>query len=231
MSNEPISQRPRVSSIQDADLLLISQKQSDDSYESKSVEASKLKGKDGEPGAKGDPGPISSAYYTQSTLSPDYANNQNSKSSAAGYFLRRQLTPDSFTCHLYYKTRMYIPNIPQNRTPLVTAKLLSIFIYLDQNGNVLEYKDADIYSGSPQFDSASGRWYIDVKVIIPDVIFKPNEASAAKIGLISDVMSIVDNTTAKRLNYSSDLSGFVGVLPALIAGETIIGPKIIITAL
>lgn len=245
MANEPISKKPRASSIQDADLLLISQKQSDDSYESKGIEASALKGKDGLPGAKGDPGkdgepgakgepgepgPIKSTYNTQMSMSPDYQNNQNSLTSAAGYFLKRDLTPTSFSCHLYYKTRLYIPDIPQTRTPIVTAKLLSIFVYLDQNGNILDSAHAQIFSGSPQFHTSSGRWYLEVKVVVHDVIIS-SDVGAKQIAVISDAMSIIDGTAAKRLNYSSDISGMAGILPRTTAGEFISGPKIVFVAL
>ncbi|KAF1010605.1 MAG: hypothetical protein GAK29_05043 [Acinetobacter bereziniae] len=296
MANEPISQRPRASSIQDVDLLLISQKQSDDSYVSRSVEAINLKGKDGEPGEKGDPGkdgepgekgdpgkdgepgekgdpgkdgepgekgdpgkdgepgekgdpgkdgepgekgdpgkdgepgPIKSTYNTQMSLSPDYQNNQNSLTSAAGYFLKRDLTSNSFSCHLYYKTRLYIPDIPQTRTPLITAKLLSMFVYLDQNGNILESVHAQIFSGNPEFHSSSRRWYIEVKVIVHDVVVS-TEVGAKQIGVISDSTSIINGSEAKRLNYSSDLSGMAGVLPRALDNETIAGPKIAVAAL
>lgn len=252
MSNEPISKRPRVSSIQDTDLLLISQKQLDDSYESKSVEVNALKGKNGEKGEpgingdkglqgekgdkgdKGEPGPINSTYNTQGMFSPDYQNNQNSMTSAAGTFLRRDLTSDSFSCYLYYKNRFFLPNNAQftsSRTPTISVKLLSMFVYLDSQGKVIASKEANLYSSSPTFHSSSGRWYVDIKIIIPDVVFKPSDVNAAQIGFISDAMSIIDNSSAKRLNCSSDLSGFFGILPKATTDEVVAVPQIILSAL
>ncbi|KAF1027059.1 MAG: hypothetical protein GAK29_00865 [Acinetobacter bereziniae] len=284
MANEPISQKPRASFIQDVDLLLISQKQQDGSYESKSAEATLLKGKDGQPGKngadgkdgapgvngqpgkdgaqgqkgdrgdqgvpgingnqgdkgdqglkgdKGDPGPFMSTYNMSSMLSPDASNGQN-LNDAAGYFFKRQLTTDSFSCYLYYKNRFYLPSNAQftaGRIPTVNVKLKSMFVYIDSQGNVLEHKNANLYTSGPNFHSSSGRWYIEIKLIIPDVIFKPSDVNAPQIAMISDTTVVIDSLSAKRLNYGSDLSGMAGILPKANADEPISAPRIVIIAL
>lgn len=221
MTNEPISKKPRADTVADDDLLLISQKQKDGSYLSKSVEASKLKSSNDT---------VEPAYITRISFSPDYPNNQSSPASA-GIFLRRQLTSDSYTAYLYYKTRFYIPNMPQEHIPLITVKLSSIFAFINLSGNIVEYIDADIFSSAPQWHAASSRWYVDIKVIVPQVLFKSTDVGGYEIGVISDAMSLIEEDSAKRLNYGSVLSGFNGILPIALEGEVINAPQVLLSAL